>query len=230
MTRAIALRLLVASVVASLITSSGCGRTTARAHVSTGEAERLVQAWITAHRDQGYWHDQPTLREVTTQEVRRKLQAQVFRLTDEPGCISEFDAYLIKDGKVYPMSTGLGGHGLMGMCVCDIDRDSKDELVYVYSWGSGLHRSVIEAYRFGAPSPTKILSTFAVKNADVILEKTGPHSVGLYVRDVVDGKQARRRLGQLVVARHNGSQLLDVELEPNLPKKWRDNMWRLKAP
>lgn len=197
--------------------------------ISTGQAERLVQAWVKTHRDKCYWHDHPKLKEVTTRDVWERLHAQVFKQSDYTQSISEVEAYLIKDGNAYPMSVGFGGWGLTEMCVSDIDNDSNDELVYTYSWGSGMHRSHIEAYHFGGQSPIRIIANFTVAEADIGLKKQGEHNVDLYITDVSGVTTTNQRLGELILKQKDKHEWLDIKLDAMLPNEWKPRIWRIGA-
>ena len=112
----------------------------------------------------------------------------------------------------------------MQICVCDIDHDSSDDLIYAYSWGSGLHRSVIEAYRFNMPYPVKIQPNFIVANTDVRLKKIDDRRIELYDKGWMGAKNPPTRLGELVFLHLLGHDVLGIKQDPNLPKKWKDNI------
>ncbi len=215
----IAVGLLAIGVAAALLLTSPISRQSQHSdEVSVSQAERLVAAWLNAHKDQCPRNDHPKLKEITTTEIRQRLRAQVFRVRDNAWTLGGFDAYLVKDGKAYPMSVGFGGWGLMEMWVFDINGDSNEDLVYVYSFGSGMHRSMVEAYRFDAQSPKKIATNFAVL-ADIGLRKQNEHRLDVYSMNL--------RLGELIVAGSGKHQSLDIRLDPKLPKEWEKRIWRL---
>ncbi|MEN6521839.1 MAG: hypothetical protein ABFD46_11905 [Armatimonadota bacterium] len=199
----------------------GCcsAENTAYTRLTVDEAEKLVQDWVKKNRDRCYWHNQPKLKELTTEDIWQQLHVQVFKLKDHTESISEIDAYLVKNGKVYPMCTGFGGHGLTDMCVCDIDKDSKDELVYIYSWGSGIHRSLVCAYRFGKTDPFNISLAFSITNVDIKLEKRDKNKVDLWTAD------GKFRFGELIYQQQAGKQSLSIICDATLPKELKNCIW-----
>lgn len=211
----LAVGLFAACVVSLLLLSPAQRAHTVSGEVSVSQAERLVDAWLDAHKDQCHHNDHPKLKEITTAEMRSRLHAQLFRVCD--ATYATFDAYLVKAGEVYPMSMCFGGWGLMQTCVFDIDRDLRDELIYVYSFGSGIHRSVVEAYRFDGQTPTRIPTVFAVTD-DIRLEKRKGH-IDIYL--------GNRRLGELIVRGAGKERVLDIEPEPGLPKDLEKKIWKL---
>src|SRR5690349_5840344 len=80
--------------------------------ISTSEAEKLVAAWVKAHRvEPVYWHPHPRLKDITPADVSRVLGGQVFKQMDYTGSTDEVDAYFIKGDVATPMSIGFGGFG-----------------------------------------------------------------------------------------------------------------------
>jgi hypothetical protein len=56
------------------------------------------------------------------------------------------EAFLVYDGAVYPLGTGLGGWGVTEFAY--INQDGQDKLYFIYSWGSGMHHSHIGLFDF----------------------------------------------------------------------------------
>ena len=222
------LRRTVASclILATLLAMAGCQKGTPSVQhalpkpLTTIEAERLVAVWVKANRTPQpvYWNPSPPLAEVTTREILERLQAQVFQYRGHTGSVDEVECYLIKNGDVYPLSIGFGGSGLTSMCVCDLDGDSKPELAYTYSWGSGIHRTHFALIFASDPHPTKIETTFTFRDFDLELKKTSDRDVTVYA--------GATRLGKLIVSVNSkGNRTLDVRFEPNLPKRYRAAIW-----
>lgn len=129
--------------------------------VTTSQAEKLIMGWSKKNKKRCFGKSDSNLTDITTEEIRDKLQAQVFRIS---GCDAAIDSFLIKDKKAYPMSEGTGGPGLLNTEVKDINKDSTYELVYTYECGSGIGRTVVEAYSFDGQTPIK--KTLKVKIHD----------------------------------------------------------------
>lgn len=64
------------------------------------------------------------------------LQAQLFRVTGGPFAR---ESYLMHGDSVLPLGTAVGGRGLTSVVLGDVDGDGADELVFIYSFGSGIH-------------------------------------------------------------------------------------------
>jgi hypothetical protein len=219
--------LMIGAIAASLLL------TLAQSTVTTSEAEKLAAAYVRSyHKGPVYWRPSPKLKEITTSEIAGKLRAQVFKIVGYSSSTTEPESYLVKNGKAYPLSIGFGGYGLMSTCVADLDGDRVPELAYTYSWGSGMHRTHIEAMLFGERFPTKIATSFQVRDVDLRLSRTASGVVNVYATRMnispADGSKDLL-LGRLTLTKQGKGQVLDLTLQPHLPKQWRDLIWRYKA-
>lgn len=52
-------------------------------------------------------------------------------------------SYLLYDGAVYPLGIFFGGSGADSFALADLTGDGEYELYFTFSWGSGMHRSMI---------------------------------------------------------------------------------------
>ena len=113
------------------------------------------------------------LKEMTTDEVWERLHLQVFAITGDIRCDQ---AYVVRNGQVFPLGEGLGGSGVMSMCVADLNGDGQPKLVFSYSWGSGVHRSLVAVWTGGTTwtDAKPVLSDY-----DFFLEKTDDNHVGV---------------------------------------------------
>lgn len=69
-------------------------------------------------------------------------------IADEYGfTIYKFDqscaSYLEYDDKIYSLGKWFGGYGVVSFAVADMNHDGCSELYFTYSWGSGIHRSMV---------------------------------------------------------------------------------------
>jgi hypothetical protein len=199
--------------------------------VAAKQAENLVWGWLKAHSySMAGRHPNPELKDITTRDVRDRLHAQVFEVRDwlarTRSQLNEPASYLIRDGQVYPLGTSPFGPENLQTLVCDIDGDSKDELLYTYEWGgSCLSWGHVAAYRFNGPKPASISGGFQVMLSPIALKNQGKHvdayiSCGGYL-----AKPTKRRLGELMFVRHGKSELLDIKLDPNLPKECKKSVY-----
>ncbi len=93
------------------------------------------------------------LLELTTPEIWNRLHVQVFKVT---GSGYADESFLIDHGKASLIGAGFGGHGIMSMCVADLAQDRRPELVFTYSFGSGLHQSMVGMWPQAPPGSPRI--------------------------------------------------------------------------
>jgi hypothetical protein len=73
--------------------------------------------------------------DITPQNVFKETGCQIFK--NGKTC----ESYLLYEGNLYTLGIGFGGLGIVDIAACDFDDNEKKELLYTYSWGSGIHRS-----------------------------------------------------------------------------------------
>lgn len=178
-------------------------------------AERLVAAWAGAHRPKVVsWHTKPPLSDVTTAETWTRLRAQVFTLRDESWSVDDVVAYLIKDRTVVPMAIGFGGAGLETTVVTELDGDAKPELLYTYSWGSGLHRTHLSLIRFDGPKPNRVDSAVLIPHRVLALRQDAKGNVQAVLAGADHGKDVA--LGEVTYRKGK----LDIAYRPGVKAKW----------
>lgn len=74
--------------------------------------------------------------EITSSEIWDKTKIQLFK-------DSSAETYIVTDQKAVHIGEAFGGFGVTSTLPYDVNKDGTFDLVYAYSWGSGLHRSVI---------------------------------------------------------------------------------------
>jgi len=82
--------------------------------------------------------------ELTTDEIWDRLGAQLFQVDEG---VRGGESFLVCGERALPLCSGFGGHGIQSACVTDLDGDQIPELTYTYSWGSGIHRSLVGVCR-----------------------------------------------------------------------------------
>jgi len=207
--------------------------------ISVSKAEQLVAGWVQAHKphDGSAWHSRPRLKELTPPDLWERAGAQVFKQVASTSSVEGVDSYLIKAKKVYPLSTGFPGGGLGSMWVCDLNHDSKLELVYTYSSGSGVDWSHIGVVRLDTPTPVRIETELASMNAPLTLQRQSDQTINVYFNPfpVSGGKsapmdQALRKLllGRLVLAKKGGQETLAIQYDPSLTQEQRNRVQVVK--
>lgn len=140
--------------------------------VGLEEATELVQAELLAAKPARRAILGGALTELTTDEMWRRLGVQLFKV-DRGG--ADYSSYLIQGGRASLLGSGFGGHGVQSVCVSDLDQDGAPELVYTYSWGSGVHRSLVGLAR--------------VQGGELVTEEAPIAFVGdLFVRKEADSR------------------------------------------
>jgi hypothetical protein len=211
-------------VLSLLLSTAACSQqeTTNAERISTAEAESLVRAM--------FLRDVPALNpavefslaELTTDEVWQRLRAQVFQVNDG---YYMFNTYLIKNKETVPLGTGSGGMGLTSMCVADLDQDGNPELVYTYSWGSGIHRCQVAIYSANLPPPYSLDARIAYGGNDWMAEKQDDQTVFMKIEPHQEGVGSLR-IGQLVLERQGDQVALDIRLYDDLPPDALWQIWR----
>jgi heat shock protein HslJ len=190
--------------------------------ISIAEAERLVRTmFLEENPDMNPAVEFP-LTELTPDEVWQRLNAQVFQVNDG---IYQFYTYLIKREEVVPLGIGLGGAGLTSMGVTDLDRNGSPELVYTYSFGSGIHRSHVGMYSADLPEPHSMDAKTAYRDGDWIVEKRDDQTVLVKTAPDSQGEDTLY-LGQVVFERQGDQVEFDIRLDANLPPAILERIWR----
>jgi hypothetical protein len=94
------------------------------------------------------------------------LKIQLFVADDKiDGQVLPHDPFLYFKGAIHPFVNALGGHGVMSGVV------SGDAFYYSYSWGSGIHRSVVGRLTIKEGRPVRDESR-PLFNGDMFVEKS----------------------------------------------------------
>ena len=162
------------------------------------------------------------LKEITTPEVWTRLHAQIFKITDGA---REDEDYLVYRKQIYGLGGGFGGYGIMSMCVADLNGDGRPALLFSYSWGSGIHRSLIGLWSGG---PLWIDAQPALRNYDLLLEKVDDTRVRIAYGTFNPAKGRIDRQGEfgtLHFAESGQNSRLDIFLSQQLPQAVADSVW-----
>lgn len=73
--------------------------------------------------------------DITPENVFKETGCQIFKNR------STCESYLLYEENLYSLGIGFGGLGIVDIVTCDFDDNGEKELLYTYSWGSGIHRS-----------------------------------------------------------------------------------------
>ncbi|WP_139902197.1 hypothetical protein [Clostridium thermarum] len=174
--------------------------------VSAEEAQRLIEEYLKANNGSL----QLPIVEVGGNQIFEYLGCQIFK-------DREYESYVIRDKELTHIGMGFGGMGVTSVCSADLNKDGQLELVYTYSFGSGLHRSHVAALMFDETSK-EIVSDFVYTNKDLLLEKKDyytilvrEHNGSTTVTDNLFGKE----IGILSLEGSKDSYKLVVKLKDN---------------
>jgi hypothetical protein len=181
-------------------------------------AGELVQAWYDKTQPGRNPGEKNPLRELTTDEIWSRMGVQVFKVTEG---VHMFDSFLIRDGRVEPMGIAFGGYGVDALAVTDLDGNGQPELLFTYSWGSGLHRAHLAVYSPALPKNGMLAADLALMNGDLSLAKQDDRRVA-----VLGGlfNQKPVQIGYAQLGGENGQPALTLRLDPNLPAAILANM------
>lgn len=106
---------------------------------------------------------------VTTENLKR-MGIKIFKFKDN--C----DGYLHYKNDVYEFAPGFGGNGFVNAVICDYDNNGISDILYTFSWGSGIHQSEVCLFDLSTFKAASLFSTFGMGlndfyMADLVLEK-----------------------------------------------------------
>ena len=132
------------------------------------------------------------LADVTPAEVLEETGCHIFK---KPGP-DHFDAFLL-DGEHFCVlgCLGMGGYGFTSAVPWDYDFDGVTDLVFTYSWGSGIHRSHLAVFDRNSREERDLFVYYprdydpSVLGSDLLVERVtderGAASCAVYTADVI---------------------------------------------
>lgn len=113
-----------------------------------------------------------TIFDITPENIKKEIGCQIFKVN------YTCETYVIHNGEFFTIGFGFGGMGVVTVTTCDFDEDGQKDLIYTFSWGSGLHRSHIGV--FDLSEKREIWLDFIHLNEDIVLEKLTDNSFDVY--------------------------------------------------
>jgi hypothetical protein len=170
--------------------------------LSLVQAEESVRTWyLEAHPNMNPTAQMP-LQEMTTPEIWDSMGLQIFKTTGGP---VQYETFLIQDGSVQQIGFGFGGMGVTSLLVNDADDDGQPDLLYTYSWGSGMGRSQLGLYSTGLPEP--LVWAYSLFQADLYLKDAPENQAELWA-GLPDGRQIA--IGSVQMKQGRSGLFLDV--------------------
>lgn len=110
------------------------------------------------------------LNEITPPEVWSETKHQIFKDS------SSLETFVVAEGKAAVLGNGFGANGVTSVVPYDINNDGTMDLVYAYSFGSGIHRSLVSCMDLSTMSERGIRSKAEHRGfriEDLILKREG---------------------------------------------------------
>lgn len=125
----------------------------------------------------GYALDEEHCYNVTPDRIAKETSARIFKFSDS--CAT----FIYLNGQIYPLGEWFGGYGFVNAVPCDFDNDGNTDILYTYSWGSGIHRSLVAVFNTQTMENTVIYNSFDTDNPQVDLY-IGTESPSIDIPDV----------------------------------------------
>ena len=122
--------------------------------------------------------DSDHFEDITPYDVYNEIGCQIFKN------LFQYDSYLIYNDIIYDIGNGFGGNGINDIVTCDFEGTGKKNLLYTYSWGSGIHRSEIAFLNFVTMKETIIYPSLSSSHFipyDLDLKKISDELVEVYL-------------------------------------------------
>ncbi|CAM4299605.1 hypothetical protein [Paenibacillus typhae] len=168
---------------------TGCATDAKPAKLSKEDARTIVEDKL----DQSSSSLAGQLADITPDDVWEETGHQLFKDS------SSLETYVVADGKAAVLGTGFGGSGVTSVVPYDVNGDGAGDLVYAYSYGSGIHRSVMSWMDLQTMTEHPVLSkaeTAGFRTYDLILQKEDD-SIIVYQ---VGNKQNREAVTQALMS------------------------------
>lgn len=117
-----------------------------------------------------------TIYDITPKNVKGEIGCQVFKVN------YTCESYVIYKSKIFHIGFGFGGFGIVSLTTCDFDGNGQKDLIYTYSWGSGLHRSLIGIFDFSKEKEQQL--DFSQLNKDIMIDKISNNNFKIYIAGI----------------------------------------------
>lgn len=180
---------LAVGILAAGLLLTACTTDAKPAKLSAQKAQIIIQDKL----DQSSSSLAGQLADITPDDVWEETGHQLFKDS------SSLETYVVADGKAAVLGTGFGGSGVTSVVPYDVNGDGAGDLVYAYSYGSGIHRSVMSWMDLQTMTEHPVLSkaeTAGFRTYDLILQKEDD-SIIVYQ---VGNKQNREAVTQALMS------------------------------
>jgi hypothetical protein len=191
---------------------------TGQTRLSLAEASQLLLFWYQQQKPDLNPQVTVPVKEMTTAEIWNRMGVQVFQVS---GDIFMYDTFLVTGSQVTPLGIGFGGMGVTSLAVTDLDRNGQPELLYAYSFGSGIHQSRLGTYAPTLPGRGILEAGASFLNGDLKLVKVDDYQVE--VRGELFGAGSIR-IGVAALQGKGDAKTLVLVLDQGLPPNILDNL------
>ena len=130
------------------------------------------KGWDMATINYGYEFSYDTVYNITPPGIADGEDFQIFKCSTSCLSILEYK------GQCYELGIGFGGYGLVDMMLYDCNKDGVSDLLYTYSWGSGLHRSCAAYFDF--TNCESVVLDVTAGEAEMMLVQNANGGVNIY--------------------------------------------------
>lgn len=120
----------------------------------------------------GYEFSYDSVYNITPPDVAEGMDCQIFKCNTS--CLS----ILMYNGDCYVLGLSFGGYGVVDMLLYDYTGDGVPELLYTYSWGSGIHRSCAAYFDF--TTSTSVPLDYTAGEEEMMLVSNENGGISLY--------------------------------------------------
>lgn len=146
--------------------------------IATQEGSRLVNEGM-------------DLLEITPSDIWDSTKHQLFKNVGG----SSWETYIVTNQKAIHIGNGFGGFGVTSAVPYDVNKDGTMDIVYAYSFGSGIHRSVI--------------SWFDIKNSTEHVVADMPETTEFRMYDLI----LKNESNEIIVYRINGMDNREINID-----------------
>jgi LysM repeat protein len=166
--------------------------TTLDGRISIDQAQGLVRDWIFANQPEMNPTATFPVEEITPEDAWQRMAVQVFKVTDG---VDIYETFLVHQGQVVQLGTAFGGMGVEHMAVTDLDNDQNPELLFTYSFGSGIHQSSLGIVVTRDGKPEVILANEVHYQGDFTLQQVSDQDV--FLEGNANGQTQLEPLGKI---------------------------------
>jgi len=186
--------------------------------LSDEQAKARILDWYSARGERAPYVDEQT--EIVNvsfplEDIWRRLNAQVV--------VRGMQGYVICGNEVARLGESMGGLGLQDTCVADLDADGEPELIFVTSWGSGIHRSQVGVWCNAWPAPRVRMAALShVGGPDYELRRLSDQHVGVFLGEM--------RVGSVRLRPTNNGPEPEIVLDSYIPPAVRPSLVEFGVP